>query len=68
MTLARKNANLAQAINVNSNAIEDTILIPSSNIVNLSGIFTATSGNFTSLSVSNNRVLDNIDIVDGGNC
>ena len=120
MTLSRKNANLAQTINVNSNAIGDTILIPSGNIVNLSGIFTATSGDFTSLSVpkiefpgsgnvsiiiealddnslnfksslnssilriypsgtvsvtnsgsllvSNNRVLDNLDIVDGGNC
>jgi hypothetical protein len=120
MTLSRKNANLAQTINVNSNAIGDTILIPSGNIVNLSGIFTATSGDFTFLSVpkiefpssgnvsiiiealddnslnfksslnssilriypsgtvsvtnsgsllvSNNRVLDNLDIVDGGNC
>ena len=57
MTLSRKNANLAQAINVNSNAIEDTILIPSSNIVNLSGIFTATSGNFiNSLTVNSTGV------------
>jgi hypothetical protein len=47
MTLARKNATLSQTINVSNNAIGDTILIPSGNIVNLSGIFTATSGNFT---------------------
>ena len=46
MTLSRKNAVLSQVINVSDNAIGDTILIPSGNIVNLSGIFTANSGNF----------------------
>ena len=36
MTLSRKNANLAQAINVNSNAIEDTIIDLISKDVNMS--------------------------------
>lgn len=38
MTISRKNAQLAQTINVNSTAIGDTISIPSSGIVNISGV------------------------------
>lgn len=56
MTLALNNAVLSQVINVSNTAIGDTILIPSGNIVNLSGILTATSGNFTSLRVNNIEV------------
>lgn len=57
MTLSRQNAVLSQAINVSDNAIGDTIFIPSGNVVNLSGILTVTSGNFSSgLKVNNHNV------------
>jgi hypothetical protein len=38
MTLARKNAQLAQTISVSGNAIGDTVFIPSSGLVNVSGV------------------------------
>ena len=56
MTLSRQNAALSQVINVGDNAIGDTILIPSGNVVDLNGILTAVSGNFSSLTVNNNPV------------
>lgn len=61
MTLSRQNAVLSQAINVSDNAIGDTIFIPSGNVVNLSGILTATSGNFTnSLQINGTGVITEI--------
>lgn len=38
MTLARKNAQLAQTISVSGNAVGDTLFIPSSGLVNVSGV------------------------------
>lgn len=49
MTLSRKNSVLAQTINVSDTSVGDTISIPSSGIVNISGTLTAISGNFTVL-------------------
>lgn len=56
MTLSRKNSVLSQAINVNNSAIGDTISIPEKNIVNISGVLTATSGNFDTLSINGTDV------------
>lgn len=56
MTLSRKNSVLSQAINVNNSAIGDTISIPEKNIVNISGVLTATSGSFNTLSINGTGV------------
>jgi hypothetical protein len=40
MTIARKNTKLAQTISVSGNAVGDTLFIPSSGLVNVSGILT----------------------------
>lgn len=49
MTISRKNAQLAQTISVSGNAVGDTIIIPSSGIVNISGVLNV---NGTGVSVS----------------
>lgn len=41
MTIARKNAVLAQTINVDNNAVGDTLFIPSTGVVNVSGTIAA---------------------------
>lgn len=51
MSLARKNSILSKTINVDHSANGDTLFIPHSGIVNISGILTATSGNFSSQTV-----------------
>lgn len=78
MTLARKNAALAQTINVNNNAIGDTILVPSGGFVFMSGMVYVNSVP-VSISGHNHNVsdviflsgilenkLDNDDIIFGG--
>lgn len=41
MTLSRQNAELAQAINVARDAVGDTLFIPSTGVVNVSGTIAA---------------------------
>jgi hypothetical protein len=60
MTISRKNAQLAQTISVSGNAVGDTIIIPSSGIVNISGVLNV---NGTGVSVSGHTHLST-DITD----
>lgn len=48
-------------LTISSSGVNDILVINQSGLV-------ATHGNFTSLSVSNNKVLNNADTFDGGNC
>lgn len=63
MTLARKNAQLAQTINVSGTAIGDTVFIPTSGIVNIDHTITANTGVFDL--VEFNTSLDDPDLTIG---
>lgn len=58
MSLARKNSILSKTINADYSANGDTLFIPNSGIVNISGTLTATSGNFTTVVVNGTSVSD----------